>query len=195
MKKCSVCQNEKPMESFPRDRRLKSGRKSRCTDCNRAAYKDYYLKNTDKVREVSRRKQRDYVPKNPILFKENQKKWRENNKEARSEYWKKWRAENPDKAWLKNQNRRIRKKSGKITKEEISNFLNNSEYICFYCSRDCRESYHLDHFYPLSKGGEHKISNIVMSCPPCNLRKSDKDPYVFLKELNDGSARNRCSDG
>lgn len=32
---------------------------------------------------------------------------------------------------------------------------------------------HLDHIYPISKGGIHSITNVVWSCASCNLRKSD----------------------
>ena len=34
----------------------------------------------------------------------------------------------------------------------------------------------IDHFIPLSKGGQNIRSNRVLSCYPCNLAKGDTDP-------------------
>ena len=45
---------------------------------------------------------------------------------------------------------------------------------CRYCGEDVSEKYHIDHVYPLSKGGETSFGNLVVSCPRCNLAKSDK---------------------
>ena len=45
-----------------------------------------------------------------------------------------------------------------------------------------KKDYHIDHIMPLSKGGRHTISNLVVSCPTCNLQKNAKDPYQFAQE-------------
>jgi 5-methylcytosine-specific restriction endonuclease McrA len=34
----------------------------------------------------------------------------------------------------------------------------------------------IDHFIPLSKGGQNVRGNRVLSCYPCNLAKNDTDP-------------------
>ena len=52
---------------------------------------------------------------------------------------------------------------------------------CRYCGNP---SEHIDHFYPLSKGGLHDISNLVPACAPCNLSKGNKDPHEFLNQIN-----------
>ena len=36
---------------------------------------------------------------------------------------------------------------------------------------------------PLSKGGEHTLTNLVVSCPTCNLQKNAKDPIEFANKL------------
>lgn len=48
-------------------------------------------------------------------------------------------------------------------------------FRCRYCGEQC-ENIHLDHVLPWSRGGCHTTSNIVVSCPTCNLRKSAKTP-------------------
>ncbi|NLB85017.1 MAG: HNH endonuclease, partial [Acholeplasmataceae bacterium] len=39
--------------------------------------------------------------------------------------------------------------------------------------------YNIDHYIPISKGGEHTIDNLVISCEKCNKQKHAKDPYEF----------------
>lgn len=44
---------------------------------------------------------------------------------------------------------------------------------CLYCFRDLgREVYHIDHIRPISFGGTNSVSNLAISCPKCNQRKS-----------------------
>jgi hypothetical protein len=45
---------------------------------------------------------------------------------------------------------------------------------CRYCGVYANGGFHLDHVYPVSKGGETTIANMVVACPPCNLRKSNR---------------------
>jgi len=54
---------------------------------------------------------------------------------------------------------------------------------CYWCGTNCESDYHVDHYFPLSKGGEHEESNLVIACPMCNLSKSTKDPEVFEEEI------------
>ena len=47
---------------------------------------------------------------------------------------------------------------------------------CPCCGVDMkRNDKHLDHIIPLSKGGKHSISNVMILCSSCNLSKSNKD--------------------
>lgn len=43
---------------------------------------------------------------------------------------------------------------------------------CAFCRERCWSQQ--DHCVPLSRGGEHHISNVVPSCAPCNYRKGTK---------------------
>ena len=42
--------------------------------------------------------------------------------------------------------------------------------ICVYCG-DTEGPFHLDHILPWSRGGEHSIENLVVSCKYCNCSK------------------------
>lgn len=38
----------------------------------------------------------------------------------------------------------------------------------------------MDHFFPLSRGGRHDVSNVVPACGPCNFSKNDSDPFEWM---------------
>lgn len=44
--------------------------------------------------------------------------------------------------------------------------------ICYWCSKKTpTKKCHADHKHPLSRGGQHSIENLCVSCSDCNLRK------------------------
>lgn len=47
---------------------------------------------------------------------------------------------------------------------------------CFYCGDPAE---HADHFEPLAHGGKHCHDNLVPACAPCNLAKSDREPWSW----------------
>lgn len=51
---------------------------------------------------------------------------------------------------------------------------------CFYCGVDMQnwkhDEIHVDHFYPVSRGGSDNPINLVVSCAPCNLSKGAREP-------------------
>ncbi len=57
------------------------------------------------------------------------------------------------------------------------NIYEHYGYHCCYCGRKFPSSeLNLDHVVPRSRGGQTDWSNIVTSCIPCNLKKSDRLP-------------------
>ncbi len=81
------------------------------------------------------------------------------------------------------QNRRALKKKfkGKITKQHLEGQYVIQEGKCYYCSNPIlKEKMTVDHYIPLSKGGLHDDSNIVLACNFCNCSKKDKMPEIFI---------------
>lgn len=68
--------------------------------------------------------------------------------------------------------RRSREGTGMITLPEWREKLDEFDGRCAYCG-SC-EQIQKDHIIPLSRGGEHAISNIQPLCRTCNLRKGSK---------------------
>ena len=48
---------------------------------------------------------------------------------------------------------------------------------CFYCGKKLHEI-HVDHFIPWIFIKEDKLWNFVLSCPSCNIKKSNKIPKM-----------------
>ena len=67
---------------------------------------------------------------------------------------------------------------------EISSFKvkNKKTKDCPYCAGPLGNIPHLDHIYPVSKGGLNLIENLVYCCETCNRAKSDKSLRQFCKE-------------
>jgi 5-methylcytosine-specific restriction endonuclease McrA len=76
-----------------------------------------------------------------------------------------------------NRNRRAKIKAapGKHTVADIQAQHERQKGKCFYCKKKLgtgKYAYHVDHVIPLAKGGTNDPSNLVITCPACNLHKN-----------------------
>ena len=60
----------------------------------------------------------------------------------------------------------------------------NKTELCPYCSSAIGSRPHLDHIYPVSKGGLNLEENLIYCCQSCNSKKSDKSLRQFCIENN-----------
>lgn len=67
--------------------------------------------------------------------------------------------------------------------------LKRDKFRCVYCGKSSIENdseLHVDHIYPVSKGGADTADNLITSCAQCNVAKSneilDLDILIRLKE-------------
>lgn len=51
---------------------------------------------------------------------------------------------------------------------------------CAYCGTDQVTRFEVDHFMPRARGGSDAVSNLVLSCRPCNQAKGVQSAEVFL---------------
>lgn len=78
--------------------------------------------------------------------------------------------------------RKARVANGDLTVDQAGRIL--SGRTCFYCKRLVRRRFRtLDHKTPLSRGGKHTVSNVVMACGRCNSRKRDMTAREFFKRM------------
>lgn len=94
---------------------------------------------------------------------------------------KKYRKNNPIKAREFKINR-SGKKFGRLPNGFIEKIYLLQKECCAICCKKLNGLFHVDHIYPLSKGGLHVKENIQILCQRCNLTKSAKDPIAFMQE-------------
>lgn len=190
MKTCSKCKRSKPLDDFHRNRTTKDGRTSRCKECaiaiattwNRdnhakhlAASRKHYSANSERILQERKDKA------DPEALRVYQRDWNKANLEKRRAMNERWRKANPDKNRAKTARRRALQLSATtedFTQEELlASYVARGYTGCVYCSGPYEQD---DHFYPLSRGGEHSIRNLVPACAACNQSKNAADPYEWM---------------
>lgn len=118
------------------------------------------------------------------------------NKEYRAtlprEHWtekaRAWAKANPERrraiARSYKARRRSLEESG-MTTAELLEWDAEQEKVCHWCGDDCETNYHVDHYFPLSRGGPHCASNLVIACPQCNVRKGARMPDEWIDVLRE----------
>lgn len=107
------------------------------------------------------------------------------NRDKYSEFSRNWRLKNPEENRLKQNRYKSRKinADGEHTINDVMLILNNQGWNCVYCCADLHMGYHVDHIMPLALGGSNWPNNLQCLCPTCNMRKSDKHPDDWHKEI------------
>lgn len=195
-KECLKCKSKEYRES---NKEYISLRHKEYVDKNKekiAEYKkEYYLKNKEKIMKQSSedkkwlsddKKQyfKEYTAKNRDKFKKYNKKYASKNKnkikEKNSKYFK-----SPTGRVVSANSRHKRRaieKSGDVTSIQLLELTKNAKN-CYWCNTSLKNKVvHIDHYVPLSRGGLHTITNLVVACSECNLKKNAKDPYEFALE-------------
>jgi len=166
MKFCLSCNEYHSLDLFYKRSASKDGKDNYCIKCAIQKTKQHALNNKSAIME----RQRIYRQLNGEKIKNRQKKYREstNGKIIRKN--------------LQNK-RRIKENKGDITNQQIINLEQNAK-VCYWCNASLKnKKVHIDHYIPLSKGGEHTLSNLVVSCKSCNNKKHAKMPEEFANSI------------
>jgi 5-methylcytosine-specific restriction endonuclease McrA len=97
-----------------------------------------------------------------------------------------WRDRNRGKvcAYMANYRAKKRENGGTLSANIIEILMDRQKGQCRYCTAVLSKgNRHLDHIYPISRGGVNTDDNVQLLCRFCNLSKSDKDPIVFMQSL------------
>lgn len=96
-----------------------------------------------------------------------------------------WKLANKDKvrSYRVASEARRRAVSGRVLASEIESIAELQKFKCAICTKCIKNSRHVDHINPLSKGGLNISKNIQILCPTCNVRKSAKDPLEYMRSL------------
>lgn len=129
-------------------------------------YAQYCRNNADRIRQ---RSHNYYIGRRDLAI-ELAAEWARRNPEARRAIANNYK------------HRRRAIEADGISGRDLLRWTRQQKKICYWCGRKCQDCFHVDHYWPLSKGGRHEATNLVIACPDCNLRKSAKSPYDFARE-------------
>lgn len=72
---------------------------------------------------------------------------------------------------------------GTFTADQVEELWRKQRGRCASCRTKLGDDFHRDHRTALVNGGDNDITNIELLCPPCNLRKGDKDEIAWANEI------------
>lgn len=183
---CRLCKKAKPVSDFGVKKHRKDGLNPDCKPCNTRAAQDYAARGG----AAFKARKQEYDKKRNAAMVEALRDYHARTYPARRQakiayataYWK----AHPDKARATKRAYRHRRRSLErqgVTGPELSAWCEAQVKQCYWCGSKCADSYHIDHYEPLSKGGKHELANLRIACPPCNYRKHAKDPLDFAREV------------
>lgn len=144
--------------------------------------KQWHKDNPEKVREIHKKYAAAHVEEERIRSRNKRRTRREQERIYRRAYRQKHLIEH--RAYEAKRRATKRNAGGSYTKQDIDNLYKLQKGKCWWDTRHSLENgYHIDHRIPLAKGGTNDISNIVLTCPRCNLSKGDKLPDEFTGRL------------
>lgn len=183
-KRCTRCQQDKPLDAFAKHARIKSGRRSYCRACDSEIARKYRADNLEAVRASDKaRHERDKGKRlaarreyrNRPEVKEHKKIYErsllERNRERQYANHSRWIQKHPESAVARKHRRRSHKRNngGTFTGKQWVALKALYGGYCLRCG--IRESLSADHVIPLAAGGSNDITNIQPLCLNCNRRK------------------------
>ena len=136
---------------------------------NKEKKRQYYLDNKERI--ASNAKLR--YDKEETAIKN--RKYSLLNADKAKERAKKWRQDNPSKANNHSAIKRARKKKWIDTNSEADTYLIQCLYeFCRFKTRTTGVEHHVDHIYPLARGGSHTINNLQILTAEDNIKKGCK---------------------
>lgn len=181
MKTCIECGEDKTLDCFAENRR-------KCKDCRRG----YIIAWREVNQEEQNAKKRAKYANDPEPAKAMARMWYENNRERALANMRRWEQNNPEIVKVHRKNTKAKRRSAAIvadlTPEQWMSIWNEFDGLCFWCGGEATDLDHIVPLVPRAGGlqGHHTMGNVVPSCGPCNKKKTNKDPLVFLQEVRDG---------
>lgn len=90
-----------------------------------------------------------------------------------------------------NHMKRVQHGLPRLTLREWVQRVKEFENCCAYCGQEPEKDedgnkkfLEIEHLTPLSRGGEHRIHNVVPACPTCNKMKGQMTHDEFMEKLD-----------
>lgn len=112
------------------------------------------------------------------------KLWKVNNPEKVKAEKKRYSANNPEarRARKARRDARVKMSTNHFKAKDLRALKVSQKGRCYWC-KEKLTTYHVDHIWPLAKGGSNGPENICLSCPGCNIKKSDRTPMEWAGRL------------
>lgn len=191
MKACTRCGVTKPLDGFWRDRRAADGRSSACAQCLNAAQRirhstpefKAYKRKADaeyRVAHLDERRAADaaYRAINRDRINAQVRDWYMANKD----YVREYRRANAERSAFHCRTRKARIRGAALrdlTHEQWLGRVDEFGGRCAYCLKT-DDNLTIEHLTPISRGGDHTLSNVVPACFPCNSSKKDRTLLEFM---------------
>ena len=183
---CKACKSRQRRESYAMNPRatLDANARSRQRNAEKINERKRAAYEAQKNDPDFKAKRKAYADSRKEEKREYDRRYRERTREQQKKWSREWAANNKDKVRAIRRTYKVKRRaveSEGIGTTELAAWAESAEKSCYWCGIQCDESYHIDHYEPLSRGGEHRVENLVISCPTCNMRKSCRDPYEFAQ--------------
>lgn len=201
-KECTLCLTVKPLNDFPKKSSYLDGHSPWCKECKKEKDRNYYSKNSDKVkvntnsryhkkmedtefviseRKRSRIKHLTYGKKYNAKQRERYKNDPEYRQKVK-EYYREWSSHNKKTIAFKSTRRRfiIKKLPNTLTLIEWKDVLDSFNGACALTNSS--KEITIEHFIPVSTGhGGHILGNVYPITKSLNLSKSVHNPFEWVK--------------
>jgi len=157
--------------------------KRRNVEQNLERHKEYHRNYRERNKEKIKRRQKEYYKKNCETFKENRKIYYKNNPEKVKKVNKKWADANPDKCRVIRSRRETRKMNQYHPEHDINIEKRYDKLVRILRDR-YNVDYHVDHIWPLSKGGPHHHDNLQVITQSINNQKKDRMTFIHKDSKN-----------
>lgn len=194
-KVCHYCRRSLLLSNFRSCSQNKDGLHSSCISCLKQYFAEYYKAHKDTFLQKSKHQResdparikaykKQYYLLNKITINAVNQRRKDANRAAVRESARRYYQANRERCLIASKNRKALKRGavGQYSLKDVQNIFANQRGRCFWC-HVVLTNYHHDHYIPIAKGGTNDASNIVLSCPSCNLRKHDKLPDDFREWL------------
>lgn len=135
-------------------------------DAHREKRKSQYRSNPQKAIDDARQWRLDH----PERYREQQRNYKYHHYRANRESYR---------VYCANRRARMKQVSGAHSTDDIKRQYKAQRGKCYYCGAKVGGKYHVDHVVPISRGGDNSPSNLVITCPHCNLSKNDRLPHEW----------------
>jgi 5-methylcytosine-specific restriction endonuclease McrA len=154
-------------------------------------YRRYAAANKGRIADYKRRWRqenpnalRDWHARNPSKAPQYKKAEYERDADKIKARVKRHRKDNPEMYAAVSRNKRARKRSagGTHSADDIASIRKMQRDRCANCQTKLDGGGHVDHIFPLAKGGSNDRRNLQLLCARCNTTKHAKDPLTFARE-------------